>query len=157
MDVVPCQQQRVLIVDDDDAIRKIMKQILLSDIPGLTVDVAINGMDAMKRFHAEHHAVVLIDLFMPVMNGEQAYRGIEQMCQREKWEMPAVVFCTAYNPSRELRNLVAMNPRHAMLQKPVKNDVLVEAIRSRLPPPAGSEAPPQSAADDQPAPPAAPA
>jgi len=139
--LIPCQNDRILIVDDEEALRKTLKQMLTPEFPGLLIDTATNGMEAMKRFHSEHYAVILIDLFMPVMTGEQAYRGIEQICAREKWDMPAVVFYTAHNSSRELRNLVAQNPRHCILQKPVKNDILVEAIRSRLTPPEDVPAP----------------
>ena len=129
---LPGQTDRILIVDDDDAVRRSLKQALASEFPGLTIDVATNGMEGMKIFHAGHPAVVLIDLFMPVMNGEQACRGIERMCEKEGWAMPSVIFCTAHNPSREVRNFVAANPSHLILQKPVKATVLVEAVRSRL-------------------------
>jgi len=136
MALTPCQNDRILIVDDEEALRHTLKLMLAPELPGVLIDTATNGMEAMKRFHADHHAVILIDLFMPVMNGEQAYRGIEQICAKDKWEMPAIVFYTAHNPSRELRNMVAQNPRHCLLQKPVKNEVLAETIRSRLVPPA---------------------
>ena len=150
MTLLPCQKQRVLVVDDDEAVRRTLRQVLVSELPGVTIDVATNGMEAMKIFHVEHHAVVLIDLFMPVMNGEQAYRGIEQMCAREKWEMPAVIFCTAHNPSREVRNFVTSNSNHHFLQKPVKVPVLVDVIRSRL---AVSEPGSETASEPAPAPP----
>ena len=132
MTLIPCQKDRILIVDDEEAIRRILKQVLVSDLPNVTIDTATNGMEAMKIFHNEHHAVVLLDLFMPIMNGEQAYRGLERMCEKEKWAMPAVIFCTAHNPSSEVRSFVTANPKHAALQKPVKNEVLVETVRSRL-------------------------
>ena len=141
MALIPCPNDRILIVDDEEALRKTLKQMLVPEFPGMLIDMATNGMEAIKRFHSGHHAVILIDLFMPVMTGEQAYRGIDQICAKEKWEMPGFVFYTAHNPSRELRNLVAQNPRHCILQKPVKNEILVEAIRSRLAPPEDVPAP----------------
>lgn len=132
MTLTPCRKDRILIVDDDEAVRRILKQVLASDFPNLTIDAATNGMEAMKIFHNEHHAVIVLDLFMPIMNGEQAYRGIAGLCEKEKWALPSVIFCTAHNPSAEVRHFVAANPNHAALQKPVKNEVLVETVRSRL-------------------------
>lgn len=132
MNLTPCRKDRILVVDDDEPVRRILKQVLMADFPALAIDVATNGMEAMKLFHNEHHAVIVLDLFMPIMNGEQAYRGIERMCDKEQWAMPAVIFCTAHNPSSEVRRFVTSNPNHAALQKPVKNDVLIQTVRSRL-------------------------
>jgi CheY-like chemotaxis protein len=132
MDPIPCQKDRILIVDDDEAVRRSLKQALSSEFPHVTIDVATNGMEAMKIFHSEHPSVVLMDLFMPLMSGEQAYRGIERLCKKENWVMPAIVFCTAYNPSREIHNLTTTDPSYSLLQKPVKHQVLLDTIRSRL-------------------------
>jgi CheY-like chemotaxis protein len=86
----------------------------------------------VEQFRLGRHAVILMDLFMPVMDGEAAFHEIEQLCENEKWEMPSVVLCTGYNPSHKIRSIIAANPKHCMLQKPVRNQVLVETIQSRL-------------------------
>ena len=131
---VPCEKHRLLIVDDEEMVRQIFKRLFAMEFPGIVVDLATNGLEAVKLFHASHPSVIVMDLYMPVMDGGKAYREIEQLCAKQKWEMPAVVFCTGYNPSPDIRSVVATNPSHCVLQKPVKNQVLVDAVRSRLNP-----------------------
>jgi len=131
--LVACQKTHLLIVDDEEMIRQIFKRVLASEFPSLTIDLAVNGLEAMKLFRLGHHGVVLMDLYMPVMNGERAYGEFERLCEKERWVMPSVVFCTGYNASQDIRKIVAVNPKHCVLEKPVKNQVLVDTIRSRLP------------------------
>lgn len=129
---VPCEKQRLLIVDDEEMVRQIFKRLFAMEFPGVMVDLATNGLEAIKLFRASHPSVIVMDLYMPVMDGGKAYREIEQLCAKQKWAMPAVVFCTGYNPSQDVRSVVAANPSHCVLQKPVKNQVLVDTVRSRL-------------------------
>ena len=49
--------------------------------------------------------------------------------------MPAVVFCTAFNPSQQIREIVSANPLHSVLMKPVKRQLMIDTIRDRLGPP----------------------
>ena len=133
--LIACQKTRLLIVDDEETIRQVFKRVLAAEFPDLTIDLAVNGLEAMKLFHGGHHGVVLMDLYMPVMNGERAYGEFERLCEKERWAMPAIVFCTGYNASQDIRKIVAVNPKHCVLEKPVKNQVLVDTIRSRLPAP----------------------
>jgi len=130
--LLPCQLNRILIVDDEDGIRRVFNMVLSSSINGITIDMANNGVKGLEAFKREHHAVILMDLSMPIMDGETAFLEIQKHCEHEKWRMPAVVFCTGFNPSPNVRSIVAGNPRHCMLQKPVRNQILVESIQSRL-------------------------
>jgi CheY-like chemotaxis protein len=129
---IPCQKNKILIVDDEVMIQQVFQRVLLKDLHDVTIDLASNGAKGVAQFRLGHHAVILMDLFMPVMDGEAAFHEIVQLCENEKWVMPAVVFCTGYNPSQKIRSTIAANPKHCMLQKPVRNQVLVETIQARL-------------------------
>lgn len=129
---LPCQLNRILIVDDEDGIRRVFNMVLSASINGITIDMASNGAKGVEAFKREHHSVILMDLSMPIMDGETAFLEIQRHCEHENWMMPAVVFCTGFNPSQNVRNIVSGNPRHCMLQKPVRNQILVESIQSRL-------------------------
>ena len=136
--LAPCRADRLLIVDDEPMIRKVFHRTFVTEFPGVTIDQAANGAEAVDLFKSGRHAVVLMDLAMPIMDGEKAYQAIQRLCQEQKWALPSVVFCTGFSPSPSVRDIVAANPKHCMLKKPVKNQLLVDTIRSRLtPPPAG--------------------
>jgi CheY-like chemotaxis protein len=129
---VPCARDSVLIVDDEAAIQRSFSMAISVYVPNVRVDVAGNGKAALECFRTTHHAVILMDFMMPGMNGEIAFNEISRLCMQQKWTMPAVVFFTGHNPSPTLKALVASDPRHCMIQKPVRNQVLVDAVRSRL-------------------------
>ena len=131
-DSVPCNKQRLLIADDEKVIRTVFSQILSYGLPNCRVDVAVNGDEAVNAFRAGHHGVIIMDLKMPVMDGEQAFFEIKDICKKEGWEMPAIIFCTGYDPSANIQKIVANSRTHYLLHKPVRGNVLLEVLKSRL-------------------------
>ncbi len=58
----------VLVVDDDEAIRETLREVLSDE--GYRVEVAENGARALERMRAPvRPGLVLLDLMMPVMSG----------------------------------------------------------------------------------------
>jgi CheY-like chemotaxis protein len=58
----------VLVVDDDDAIREVIAEVLRDE--GYEVACAGNGEQALTELRRPHHPdLVLLDLMMPVMSG----------------------------------------------------------------------------------------
>jgi len=131
-DTTPCEHNRLLIVDDEHAIRRVFQQIVSYGLPDCRIDVAVNGYEAVASFRSVHHGVILMDLKMPVMDGETAFHKITDLCREENWEVPAVVFCTGFNPSSELQEVVANSRKHFLIRKPVSNDTLLEVLKARL-------------------------
>jgi CheY-like chemotaxis protein len=111
---------RVLVVDDDPDLCEMMAQLLTGE--GFDTDVASNGQDALDKAHANRPHVIVLDMAMPVMDG-WAFRAH----QRHDVTLSAipVVVVSAVQPSR-LRNVGAA----AALQKPVRDDDLIAAIRA---------------------------
>jgi two-component system cell cycle sensor histidine kinase/response regulator CckA len=72
----------VLVVDDEEIVRDTAKNVL--ERFGYTVVVAENGLTALQKFklNAGKIDLVLLDLSMPVMNGEQAL-GLLQNIRRD--------------------------------------------------------------------------
>ena len=57
----------ILIVDDEPAVRDVLAGIL--GLQGHEVTEAVSGVDALERFDAELHELVISDVMMPDMNG----------------------------------------------------------------------------------------
>ncbi len=130
--LAPCDAQRILIVDDEESLRFSVRKVLEKDMPDCTFDVAANGAEAVERFAEGHPKIVLMDLSMPVMDGEQAFCRIMDMCEEKDWQPPGVVFFTGFDPPLGVRNVVASDPAHCLLQKPVRNQTLVMAVKKRI-------------------------
>ena len=61
------QNTRVLVVDDDAAIRDIITMVLEND--GYHVDTACNGAEALRKADEHQPDAVILDAMMPVMDG----------------------------------------------------------------------------------------
>ena len=66
----------ILVVDDEETVRFVARRLLERE--GLRVLTASNGQQAVEVFQKFNHeiALVLMDLTMPVMDGEQAFHAI---------------------------------------------------------------------------------
>jgi len=80
---------RVLVVDDDPAIRELLKNFLES--VGHEVETAASGVEALERFVNTRYNLLLLDLYMPGIDGLEVLRHV-------KSANPAceVVIITAY-------------------------------------------------------------
>src|SRR5215213_8437187 len=83
-------EKRILIVDDDGAIRALLLTILKRR--KLKVDTARNGAEALERCMNCRYAVVLLDLMMPLMSG---YEFLEKIAERPREERPTILVLTA--------------------------------------------------------------
>jgi len=127
-----CDKNRILLVDDEKTILKLFQMILSSGMPGYTIDVANNGQEAVDAFSSGHHAVLIMDLHMPVMDGQAAFFRIDHLCKENNWEMPSVVFCTGFAPPDSIRGVIDAGSKHCLLSKPVSGETIIEAAKSRL-------------------------
>jgi CheY-like chemotaxis protein len=69
----------VLVVDDDDSVRKVMAQMLT--VLGYAVVTATNGLEALDLFDAQREQIdlVITDLRMPVMDGYETVERIKKV------------------------------------------------------------------------------
>ncbi len=129
---IPCEKNRLLIVDDEVSIVRLFKIILSSALPDTTIDTAHNGQEAVENFEKQRPGTLLMDLHMPVMDGRQAFQKIQVLCQSNDWAMPSVIFCTGYAPPDWVRAAMVANTNHRLLPKPVTSLVLIDTVKSRL-------------------------
>ena len=129
---IPCDRQRILIVDDDAEIREMFRYVIASELPDYEIELCGNGEKALHMFMKLHHAVLLLDLHMPVMDGAKTYVQIQESCEKQNWEMPSIIFCTAYDPPHIVHEIVAQDKRHCLINKPVRNEDLVATVKNKL-------------------------
>jgi DNA-binding NtrC family response regulator len=80
---------RVLVVDDEDRVRKLLTRLLQEE--GCRVQVASSGREALEALEREAYDLVLTDLTMPGMSGMDLLSEI-----REKWSEMSVILVTAF-------------------------------------------------------------
>lgn len=67
---------KILLVEDNEFNRMVAEDTLKELIPGITIDVAVNGQEAVSRVQQEDYSIVLMDIQMPVMDGVTATKTI---------------------------------------------------------------------------------
>lgn len=71
-------QLRVLVVDDNESVRRSICQILSSQTDIEVVCEAVNGADAVNKIREHQPDVVLLDITMPTMSGLEAAEIIKR-------------------------------------------------------------------------------
>lgn len=116
----PGTKPRVLVVDDEPAIRALVAKIV--ERAGHPVDSARDGADAIERLEVQQYAVVVLDLMMPNVDG---YALIEYLKARSG-PRPAIIVISA-GDSAALRQLDG-SVVHSIIRKPFDIDVLGDLI-----------------------------
>lgn len=115
---------RVLVVDDEPAIRALVAKII--ERAGHPVDTARDGAEAIAKLEETQYAVIVLDLMMPNIDG---YGLIEHLKVREGVK-PAVIVVSA-GDSGALRRLDGAMV-HSILRKPFDIDVLGDLITAAV-------------------------
>ena len=69
---------RVLVVDDNESVRRSICQILDSQTDIELICQAVDGADALNQARQHHPDLVLLDITMPTMNGLDAARILKR-------------------------------------------------------------------------------
>jgi DNA-binding response OmpR family regulator len=73
------QAGRILVVDDDETVRDVVRRYL--EVAGFTVDVAGDGADGLRRFVLHPADLVVLDVMMPGINGLDVCKRLRQVSQ----------------------------------------------------------------------------
>jgi CheY-like chemotaxis protein len=122
-DVVRARSCRVLVVDDNSINQIVVQAMLKKD--GHEVVLVSDGAQAVEAVQAGHFDFVLMDMQMPVMNGEEATRAIRQLSNAVR-NIP-IVALTANAMAEDIQrcNDAGMNDH---LAKPVDRELLRRAL-----------------------------
>ena len=112
---------RVLVVDDDDAIRTMVERVLRRE--KFVVDCARDGFEAIEKLSNNDYATILLDLMMPRVDGHGVLRFL--VTDRNS-SQPAVIIMTANVQSAE--DVDAL-PVKCVLPKPFDIRKLVDHVR----------------------------
>jgi CheY-like chemotaxis protein len=115
---------RILVVDDDDSIRQIVRLCLTEE--GYRVQEAANGEIALEVLAAFEPELILLDLRMPVMDG---WEFAKRYGSTPGPHAPIVAFVAALNAAQECADLDTAG----ILSKPFDLDELLTAVRTQLP------------------------
>jgi CheY-like chemotaxis protein len=120
------ERKRLLVVDDMPRNRAILLDLLQDT--GFIVAAATNGLECLVLLDAFKPDLILMDVMMPVMDGNETARRIRQM---PGWaSIPIVAVTASASPEEERRSRDA--GADAFLAKPIDHDLLLRTVGSLL-------------------------
>lgn len=121
------QAPRVLVAEDTESNRYVIERVLRSI--GCDTVIVTNGVEAVEAARSRSFDVILMDVMMPIMDGEQATRAIRALDGPSS--RTPIIGVTAHSLQAERERLLSAGMT-ACLSKPVRRDVLETAIRTAL-------------------------
>lgn len=123
---LPAGNETILLVEDDDEVRAINKNILVS--VGYKVLAASNGDDALKIFdqHQDNLSLVILDVIMPGMNGKELHDRLKSISPEAK-----ILYASGY--SADLLHKKGVVPEDVnFLSKPFTPHVFLSKVRELI-------------------------
>ncbi len=120
---------RVLIVDDSPAMRSFVKRVL--ELSGFEMGACLeagNGSEALDLLNQEWVDVILTDINMPVMNGEEFVQRVSQNDSLRN--VPILVVSTDRTEDR-VRQMMALGAK-GYVKKPFQPEELREKLEQVL-------------------------
>jgi DNA-binding NtrC family response regulator len=126
MDTFAPDSPIVLVVDDEEAIREAVRDILeLVDIQSI---LAANGREAIELFnqHRSRIRAILLDLRMPVMSGTETYEILRELDTNVR-----IILSSGYDEKVSTLNFEA-DDALVFLRKPYALDALLACVQDAI-------------------------
>lgn len=116
--------KKILVVDDEESVRVILKQML--EEGGYKAAVASNGEEALALLKASPFDMLVSDINMPVMDGVALLAK-----SRELYPDMPVVFITAYGKDKIIIEAMKIGLKD-YIEKPFSMDQVLKTIKDNL-------------------------
>ncbi|EAR09735.1 response regulator [Reinekea blandensis] len=124
-DIYRCENSRVLLAEDNLLNQKVVLRML--EQTGVQVDTCVNGREAIEKLKTNHYDLVLMDCYMPRLDGLEATRLIRKDEINTGQHIPIVAMTSEQTPEVERECLAA--GMDDFLGKPLQRDLLVGALQ----------------------------
>ena len=115
---------RILVVDDDKNTRLFLKAVL--ENAGYTVDVASDGVQALRVMDKEHIDLIVLDIMMPNMDGYELTKAIRD----SQNNLPILMISAKQLPSDKHKGFLAGTDDY--MTKPLDDEEMLYRIKALL-------------------------
>lgn len=123
---MPVAKPQILVVDDEEVGLMLVKQLLT--VAGYQVTTAQSGFECLDLFRRRplSYSLVLLDLTMPFMDGEETFHRLREI----RPEVP-VMMCTGFIQNDRLEQLMSAG-LSGFLRKPFAPDEITSQVKAIL-------------------------
>ncbi|HEC32261.1 MAG TPA: response regulator, partial [Deltaproteobacteria bacterium] len=118
----------ILLIDDDTSLHDLCRAILAR--MGYKCISAFNGVEGLEKIREHHPDLILLDLMMPDMDGEQVYQELISNAEYQAYKDIPVIMLTAISHDEERENKMLKLGVSAYLDKPFGLNELVNVIKN---------------------------
>ena len=117
----------VLVVDDSQAFRMFVKDIIKKTIKWVRVFEAKDGIEGLKLYQHHKPDLILLDLKMPQLEGDKVLEAIMKHDSNAK-----IIMITAYGDDQETINRLIKLGAHSFVPKPMNRIILMKSVTDAL-------------------------
>lgn len=116
--------KKIMVCDDDQGILDVLQMLLESE--GFTVFTEINSTNLIKQIHIDKPDLILLDLWMPLLSGDQVLKAIRSTQGIN--ELPVIVLSASVDGD----DIASDAGANDFVAKPFDLDVIVSKINGLL-------------------------
>ena len=120
----PARPERILVIEDDRAVQKALRRLFESE--GFAIDIAGNGVTGLEMFRTATPSVLVLDLSLPEMPGQDICREIS----REAPALPIIILSAKAEVMDKV--LLLELGAHDYVTKPFSPRELLARVRTAL-------------------------
>ncbi|HUQ85136.1 MAG TPA: response regulator transcription factor [Candidatus Limnocylindrales bacterium] len=114
----------ILLVEDDTDIQQFLKELLIDN--GYVVDTASNGHAALEKFKNSTPDIIIMDLGLPIMSGEESVKKIKKINKN----IPIIILSARDSMSAISKGINLGADEY--ISKPFVAEELLEKIKNKI-------------------------
>lgn len=120
-------KKKILVVDDDDNLRLVLVDKL--NMSGFEATGAVNGKEGLEMALKLHPDIILLDVIMPLMNGQEVLKKLRE----DEWGKKAkVIMLTVIEDAEIIAQAVQGGSFAYLIKTDQSMDEIVEKVKGML-------------------------
>lgn len=119
---------KVLLIDDQDTLRAMVRDILEDWNEALEIEDVDNGFEGLKLLQNGDYDLLICDIMMPDLNGFEVLHAVRKQCPNP--EMPILMLTAETEPESIARGVTLGATSY--LTKPFNGEELIQCVQALL-------------------------
>jgi len=119
--------KHILIVEDEEFLIRALKDNL--ELEGYTVDVAMNGEEAIKQIQKSQPKLILLDILMPKQDG---FYVLEQVKKNPQWKLIPIIVLSNLGGDDDIKKALEMGADDYFVKSQHPIEEVLEKVKAYL-------------------------